>query len=153
MTHVFQRIDAHVQKGLKKIREQPWAEPLGKALSGGAKIVSLIDDPLLAATVPGLKLLGGALALGSSLLNPKKEQKVDGLQDELRSDFGEIKLEMKNILKNIVDHNSTLSDEILTMKDMVSQTYLMVADVKYQVYYLVTNNHLKLALFRMGLKV
>ena len=67
--------------------------------------------------------------------DPKKEQKVDGLQDELRSDFGEIKLEMKNILKNIKEQNSGISDEISTMKDMVSQTYLLFADIKYQVYF------------------
>ena len=120
--------------------------------------------------VPGIALLGGAMAMGASLLNPEpsvtdlhKELKEINqlLQDksllkatkraymtqqkklqtlienpigEVQSNFNEIKNEMKNILKYIEEQNMALSDEITTMKDMVGQTYLMIADVKYQVY-------------------
>jgi hypothetical protein len=54
---------------------------------------------------------------------------------EIQSNFNEIKNEMKNILKNIEEQNLVISDEIMTMKDMVGRTYLLIADVKYQVHF------------------
>ena len=165
MAAAIRKVGDHVQEGLDKIREKPWAEPLGKALATGAKIVTRMDG-----LVPGIALLGGAMAMGASLLNPEpsvtdlhKELKEINqlLQDksllkatkraymtqqkklqtlienpigEVQSNFNEIKNEMKNILKYIEEQNMALSDEITTMKDMIGQTYLMIADVKYQVY-------------------
>ena len=165
MAAAIRKVGDHVREGLDKIREKPWAEPLGKALATGAKIVTRMDG-----LVPGIALLGGAMAMGASLLNPEpsvtdlhKELKEINqlLQDksllkatkraymtqqkklqtlienpigEVQSNFNEIKNEMKNILKYIEEQNMALSDEITTMKDMIGQTYLMIADVKYQVY-------------------
>ena len=184
-----EKVGAHFQEELEKIREKPSAEPFGKALATGANIVTCMDG-----LVPGTALLGGALGLGASLLNPDTEpatisdlqedlaeikqllkestqpktiakalqmqQKelqrlIDNPVGELQNNFEEIKLEMKNILKNIKEQNSGISDEISTMKDMVSQTYLLVADIKYQVYFhihLLTINCYLLFIYRIQLR-
>jgi hypothetical protein len=77
MAAAIRKVGDHVQEGLEKIREKPWAEPLGKALATGADIVTRMDG-----LVPGIALLGGAMALGASLLNP--EPSVTDLHDELK---------------------------------------------------------------------
>ena len=61
-------IDAKVQVDLvvAKVRGQTWSEPLGKACSVTGAIVSGLGN-----FVPGLGIVGGALALGGTLLNPK----------------------------------------------------------------------------------
>ena len=56
----------HVDEALVKVRGQTWSEPLGKACSVTGSIVSGLGN-----FVPGLGIVGGALALGGTLLNPK----------------------------------------------------------------------------------
>ena len=56
----------HVDEALVKVRGQTWSEPLGKACSVTGSIVSGLGN-----FVPGLGILGGALCLGSKVLNPK----------------------------------------------------------------------------------
>ena len=55
----------HVDEALVKVRSQTWSEPLGKACSVTGSIVSGLGN-----FVPGLGILGGALCLGSKMLNP-----------------------------------------------------------------------------------
>ena len=55
----------HVDEALVKVRSQTWSEPLGKACSVTGSIVSGLGN-----FVPGLGILGGALSLGSKVLNP-----------------------------------------------------------------------------------
>ena len=57
-----QQVDAT----LAKIQSQTWAEPLGKACSVTGTIVKGMGN-----FVPGLGIVGGALSLGGTLLNPK----------------------------------------------------------------------------------
>ena len=55
----------HIDEALTKVSSQTWSEPLGKACSVTGSIVSG-----LGIFVPGLGILGGALSLGSKVLNP-----------------------------------------------------------------------------------
>ena len=55
----------HVDEALLKVRSQTWSEPLGQACSVTGSIVSGLGN-----FVPGLGFLGGALSLGSKVLNP-----------------------------------------------------------------------------------
>ena len=55
-----------VDEALGKVRSQPWSEPLGQALSVTGTIVSGCGN-----FVPFLGMAGGALNMGSKLLNPK----------------------------------------------------------------------------------
>ena len=56
----------HVDAALAKVRGQTWSEPLGKACSVTGLIVQGLGN-----FVPGLGIVGGALSLGGTLLNPK----------------------------------------------------------------------------------
>ena len=55
----------HVDAALTKVRGQTWSEPLGKACYVTGAIVQGLGN-----FVPGLGIVGGALSLGGSLLNP-----------------------------------------------------------------------------------
>ena len=56
----------HVDACLAKIRGQTWSEPLGQACSVTGGIMTGLGT-----FVPGVGMLGGALSLGGTLLNPK----------------------------------------------------------------------------------
>ena len=73
MAGALRKVGAHIQDGLARIQEKSWAEPLGKGLGVGAKIVDCMGS-----FVPGAGILGGAMALGASLLNP--EPSMEDLQ-------------------------------------------------------------------------
>ena len=55
----------HVDEALVIVRGQTWSEPLGKACAVTGGIVSGLGS-----FVPGLGIVGGALSLGSKVLNP-----------------------------------------------------------------------------------
>ena len=55
----------HVDEALVIVRGQTWSEPLGKACAVTGGIVSGLGN-----FVPGLGIVGGALSLGSKVLNP-----------------------------------------------------------------------------------
>ena len=55
-----------VDATLAKLQAQTWAEPLGKACWVTGAIVKGMGN-----FVPGLGIVGGALSLGGTLLNPK----------------------------------------------------------------------------------
>ena len=55
----------HVEAALAKVRGQTWSEPLGRACTVTAGIASGLGT-----FVPGFGIVGGALSLGASLLNP-----------------------------------------------------------------------------------
>ena len=100
-----------VEEGLEKVRAKPWAEPLGKALRVSGKIAGAVEGLL-----PGANIIGGALSFGATLLNP--EPSLEDLQRELR--------EVRN-------SDAQLSNEMSKMKDIISQTYHLVADNRFKV--------------------
>ena len=57
---------SYAKEGVETIRQKKWAEPLGQALSGTASICTSLGH-----FIPGVGVLGGALKIGSCLLNPK----------------------------------------------------------------------------------
>ena len=61
------------------------------------------------------------------------ESLLENSIDELQSDFVEIKTEMRAVLKSIERHKCSSSEEMLAMKNLIEQTFLLVADVKYRV--------------------
>ena len=68
MTKLFNKtLDGmnYVNDGLEKVRSKKWAEPVGVALAGTATICEGLGN-----FVPGIGIIGGALKIGSSLLNP-----------------------------------------------------------------------------------
>ena len=164
MAGALRKAGTHIQDGLARIQEKSWAEPLGKGLGVGAKIVDCMGS-----FVPGAGILGGAMALGASLLNPEPsmedlqkdlqdikeqlsddslsralvralqketrelEERIENPVGELKTSFDEVKTEMRKIFKSIEEDNLALSEDISQLKDVISQTFLLVADIKYKV--------------------
>ena len=159
MAGPLRKATSHIKDGLAKIQEKSWAEPLGKGLAVGAQIVDTMGS-----FVPGAGILGGAMALGASLLNPEPsmedlqkdlqeikmqldddslsralvralqkekrelEERIENPVGELKTSFDEVKTEMKMIVQSIEEENLALSEDISRMKDVISQTLLLVAD-------------------------
>ena len=61
------------------------------------------------------------------------EERIENPVGELKTSFDEVKTEMRKIFKSIEEENLALSEDISRMKDVISQTFLLVADVKYRV--------------------
>ena len=57
---------SYVKKGIEKVRCKSWSEPVGQSLDVTASICEGLGNFL-----PGAGLVGGALQMGSCLLNPK----------------------------------------------------------------------------------
>ena len=93
------------------MKAKPWAEPLGKALRISGKIAGAVEG-----LVPGANILGGALSFGATLLKP--EPSLEDLQHELR--------EVRN-------SSAQSSSEISKLKDIISQTFHLVADNRFKV--------------------
>jgi gas vesicle protein len=153
----------HVSEGLEKVRAKEWAKPLGKALKVSGKIVKSMDF------LPGAGIIGGALSIGATLLNPEPTIKdlqkdlkeiqrtladgaqnkiiIDALQSkqteiegkianpaaEIRADFEEVKSEMKSMMEKVSEFNEHIEDDMIVMKDKISQTYQVVTDHRYKV--------------------
>ena len=160
-----------VEEGLEKVRSEPWAEPLGKALEVSGKIVGAVES-----FVPGANIIGGALSFGATLLNPEpsiqdlqkelqdikeeirrsasqaavraleKEQrdlenKIANPPEEITKEFGEVKIAMKRMLKEVEHLNDGMSDQTTRMKDLISRTFQIVADIRYKVCNMVYHVH------------
>ena len=70
MLKPVKKVKNYVDKGLDKVQAKPWAEPLGEALQVSSKIVGALGG-----FVPGVSVVGGALAFGATLLNPQPTMK------------------------------------------------------------------------------
>ena len=55
---------SYVKDAVDKIRSKPWSQPIGVAMGATSKILECFN------WVPGIGIIGGALKMGSSLLNP-----------------------------------------------------------------------------------
>ena len=115
-----------VEAGLKKVRSKPWAEPLGKALEVSGKIFKVFDG-----FVAGAYLIGGALSLGATLLNPQPSMR--DLQKEIKKESEEVKVNVERILKEVVHSNNTMTEQMTKLKDLISRTFQIVADIRYKV--------------------
>ena len=95
---------SYVKDAVSKVRSQEWAEPAGQAMGATAAIFSAFSF------VPGMGIIGGALKLGSSMLNPIATlHDVNRLEKELVGDFGAIKEEIKQSAK-------TMSEDMIKIK-------------------------------------
>ena len=99
----------YVNAGIKKVQAQPWASPLGEALEVTGAIFETCGE-----FVPGLGLLGGALSVAGTLLNPDTSN--DELQKELR--------EMKTVLTTMSKENavswSMIQENIQKLEDRIA---------------------------------
>ena len=91
---------SYVKDAVDKIRDKSWAKPTGTALSATASIVEHLE------WIPGVSIIGGALKMGSSLLNPApsladiKEQ-VKELENHMDSSIGFMKEVLEQKIKEL----------------------------------------------------
>ena len=130
----------HVDAALATVRGQTWSEPLGKACSVTGGIVKAIGN-----FVPGFGILGGALSLGSKLLNPKatrndleraKGKSIGTGSGEVREDLEEVKAEVKELIRDVQQFSQSVGQEIKDMKDVVNRTFDIVVDTHYKVVHI-----------------
>ena len=133
----------HVDAALATVRGQTWSEPLGKACSVTGGIVKALGN-----FVPGFGILGGALSLGSKLLNPKasrndlaraKGENIGTGMGEVREDLEEVKAEVKGLMKEVQQFSQTVGQEVKEMKDVVNRTFDIVVDTRYKVAQTISN--------------
>ena len=114
---------------------------VGGALSLGATILNPEPGPVeLQQDLQEIKQMLNENTQPKLVLKALQTQKLEleslleNSIDELHSDFVKIKTEMRDVLKSIEKQNSCSSEEIAAMKDLIEQTFLLVADIKYRVY-------------------
>ena len=70
-----------IEDNLERLRDKPWASKLGTVLSETGKLVAAAGN-----FIPGLGLVGGALSLGATLLDPPpSRQDIDELKKSLET--------------------------------------------------------------------
>ena len=152
----------YVEEGLEKVRSKPWAEPLGKALQVSGQIVGAVEGFVPGANIIGGALSFGATLLDpkpsiedlqkelrdikEDIKQSKSQASVRALEKvqhdleakinqplgEIKKEFGEVRDEMKSILKEVAD-SRIMTDEMIRIRDLVTQTFRIVVDTKYKV--------------------
>ena len=146
-----------VSRSLDKLKAQPWASPLGTALSVTGGTLEVVGN-----FVPGVGILGGALAAGSTLLKPSNEDlqkdiramhetlknsqnesvrkiledniaNLEKQQSEIREDFAVIKEELGEVMSEIQTKSHNITEEISSIKDIINLTFGLVTDIRYKV--------------------
>ena len=131
------KIMGQVSETIKKIESQTWAEPVGKALGVTANICNGLGTWL-----PGLCILGGALRMGSSLLNPKAsladlKRAQNGIETsipgpELVTDLEKIKADIQSCATDISRDVKKIEKELTETKTIIERTYNLVMDIRFR---------------------
>lgn len=147
----------YVNDAVNKIRSKSWAEPTGIALGATASICESLN------WIPGLSIVGGALKMGSSLLNPAPtihdlRRQVEELEKHMNSSSGilkdvleknimEIRLEMEKPHSEILENFAVIKDEVQSAAKIISKDMEKIehdlSDIKtiiHHTYRLVTDN-------------
>ena len=117
--------------GIDKIRSRPWAEPTGIALGVTASICKHL------AFVPGVSLVGGALSMGASLLNPAPtladlKRQIQELKEHSENSNGVVKealeqqianlnVKMENTAKELLDDMSAIKSEVQSIANQITK--------------------------------
>ena len=151
---------SYVKDAIAKIRSKPWAAPVGTAMSTTASIAECFN------WLPGVGIIGGALKIGSSLLNPAPslsdlskqikdiEKHMNGssgyVREVLHKQISEIQYEMDNPQPELVQdydmiRNEIQSSAVIICKDMtkIDSDLTEVKNVVRQTYNLVIDSRYK----------
>ena len=104
-----------IEDNLEKLRDKPWASKLGMVLSETGKLVSAAGN-----FVPGLGLVGGALSLGATLIDPPPSiQDIQQLKKSLETIGEDNSVVRAAITKSIEDMEERMnSQECEVRKDL-----------------------------------
>ena len=151
---------SYVKDAIDKIRSKPWAAPVGAAMSTTASIAECFS------WLPGVGIIGGALKIGSSLLNPAPslsdlskqvkeiEKHMDGssgyVKEVLRKQIAEIEHQIENPQPELIQdfdivRKEIQSSAIVICKDMtkIESDLSEVKNVVRQTYSLVVDSRYK----------
>lgn len=139
MKKIKRKIGGLVGKGKTfqgKAQGKSWAEPAAAALSATGSIVNGLGT-----FVPGFGILGGALKLGSSILNPdvklkdlkRTEEAVTEGQQLICENIGKVKKEVETRFENLALEMETLNSEVIKMKNLLDEIYSTINDIHYKV--------------------
>ena len=133
----------YVNDSIKTIRSRSWAKPVGMAMSVTASIVECFN------WIPGVGIVGGALKLGSSLLNPAPslqdlrkqiqdiESHVEGssqyVKDLLGKQILDIERQLENPEKELLDDDSLVKQELQVSARIISKDMLKIESDLYEV--------------------
>ena len=67
------------------------------------------------------------------MLITKLETKIQSPPSEVRADFEQINREIQSLFGDIQMETAIISDDVSDMKDLISKTFNLVADVRYRV--------------------
>ena len=121
----------YAKDGIDKIRSRSWAEPTGIALGVTASICKHL------AFIPGVSLVGGALGMGASLLNPAPtladlKRQIQELKEHSESSHGTVKevlelqitnlkVEMENTAKELLDNMNVIKFEVQSVVNQITK--------------------------------
>ena len=108
-----------VKAKLDDIREKDWSETTAAVF----KVTGSIVDGL--SFIPGASIIGGALKLGSSVLNP------DPSLADLRRSENEIKKEIKESFLSVTDDMENVSHEIKLVREEIAQVMEVICNIKF----------------------
>ena len=151
---------SYVKGAIEKIRSKTWAAPIGAAMNVTASIVECFN------WLPGVGIIGGALKMGSSILNPAPslsdlskqvkeiEQHMNGssgyVREVLQKQMSEIELQMANPRSELIEDYDAIRKEIqasaiVICKDMtkIESDLTEVKNVVKQTYSLVVDSRYK----------
>ena len=157
------RVKDHVEEGLEKVRAKPWATPLGKALETSGKILGFVDGFVPGASIIGGALSFGATLLNPEPPKEDLEKQLSELREEIKQsssqavvvaleraqhdlefklahplgeikkEFGEVRIEMQRIFKEVELSSNSMAVEMIKMKGLISQTFHIVVDTRFKV--------------------
>ena len=115
----------HLNEKLEKVRSQPWAKPLSKALATTGSLLGRIED-----FVPGGMLIGGALSFGATLLNttaPKFDlltglaEEETGIRQDMDRIFTEVKSSKKEVFEEIQKTKAIIVDTEFKVRPVITE--------------------------------
>ena len=106
-----------LKTAINKVKSKSWTERIGIALKFTATIVDGLST-----FIPGASIIGGALTLGSTLLNPEEEE------NEIQEDLDQIRQEIQIVFKEVTSEICKIDYCIKEIENIVKQT------LKHQIY-------------------
>ena len=110
-----------VDLAVEEVRTLPWAQPLAEGLETSARIVEGLGGFL-----PGVSLIGEALALGAELLCPQPSNL------DLEEKLVENKKEIKNGLEEVKESLHDITKVTAVLQYKVRDTFHVVVDQRYR---------------------
>ena len=143
-----------IEDNLEKLREKPWASKLGLALSETGKLVSAAGN-----FIPGLGLVGGALSLGATLIDPpaslqdikqlKKSletisedvtratitRKIEDMEERINSQQSEVREDLGQVQSDMMK----MMEKVKTLNAEISPEIAQIKGIAIQTFHLVVN--------------